>query len=153
VGIYDRRRAVCLELAGGENPRDVIHCDLHFDNIVISPDGSDVRFCDIDDVCLGARAMDLAMIAFDLGVILRSERPGPAVAGRVDAVLGAYADASGTRYSLADLLPWVELLEVAVFLQCTDFDYSGDDEEDWGVRFMKGRESRLERGIPYFDAL
>jgi len=156
MAVYQERRAACLGLPRTPGTYGLIHADIHFDNIVVAPGGG-IRFCDFDDLCRGWFAMDLAMVVFDLAVVLEGPDRDAALAHHIAATLEAYnrgAAAAGgpDRLDLDALRPFIALLEAAVYLQCAEF-MDGAGEGTWVQRFCDGRGERILSGRDYLDGL
>ncbi|MBP7402506.1 MAG: phosphotransferase [Clostridia bacterium] len=143
---YDRLRAECLGRIPHGDEWWIIHGDLHFSNILLDPASGRVTFCDFDDACLGFRDMDLAMVLFDLDVILEGPTRGqdfPRLAGRI---LEGYREGSdGLVPTRMGIDPFVRLLEASLYIQYHAYFTSlGEpDPEDWLTRFFAGRRERI----------
>jgi Ser/Thr protein kinase RdoA (MazF antagonist) len=146
---YRKYFGICRSFGEGGPGWGIIHGDLHFDNLIVDPAGRGATFCDFDDCCRGWRAMDLAMLAFDLGVILDCRDRPAAVAHRRDVIVAGYREEGAIREAeLAMLPPFLKLLEVSLYLQFRQH-LEGAAPESWLGRFFVGREERILEDVPY----
>lgn len=68
----------------------IIHGDLHLSNMIIDHTKGAVTFCDLDDCCREFFAIDLAMIVFDLGVILQCDGRAKVLAHLAEKIVDGY---------------------------------------------------------------
>ena len=135
----------------------IIHGDLHFSNIILDPPGCKVTFCDFDDACLGPYVMDLAMIVFDLGVILQGENKSHDLSENVYRIIDGYNQKT-TRdaVSLSEIHDFIKLLECSLYIQYYD-DFQRSqvatpqlaNPTGWLELFFKGRKERILEDQPF----
>ncbi len=82
LDVYRKYFKICRAFGESGPGWGAIHGDLHFDNLIVDQAGGQVTFCDFDDCCRGWSAIDLALLVFDLGVILDCRDRLTAVAHR-----------------------------------------------------------------------
>jgi Ser/Thr protein kinase RdoA (MazF antagonist) len=135
-------------------PRDrdsygLIHFDAHGSNFLVDRDGRITLF-DFDDCSYGWFIYDIAIVLFYM------------VAGRED--LRAFTDEFMTHflrgYRKRNRIDPAWLKELPCFLKMREIDlyavihrsYDVENlENPWCERFMRGRRSKIEQGIPYLD--
>lgn len=128
----------------------IIHSDIHFDNILIC--GSEVCFCDFDDMCLGGNSMDVALLLFDLAIV--NDPPGDwnAINRYAISIIDGYNQASReTKHAISDLSDWFELLDLSfciLFREC-ELDDLG---QGWVKRFLLDRNQRIVKNQPFWRA-
>ena len=149
LDMYRKSFGICKSFGEGGPGWGVIHGDLHFDNLIFDRAAGRVVFCDFDDCCRGWRAMDLALLVFDLGVILDCVDRSAGVAARRDLIIAGYREGGVLAEAEASMLPhFMKLLEVSLYLQ-----YGGhperSDPESWLGRFLTEREERILTDAPY----
>ncbi|MBN2006059.1 MAG: phosphotransferase [Anaerolineae bacterium] len=129
----------------------LIHADIHFANIFVVPETTQMTVFDFDDCVYGWYAMDVAMGLFDILVLYPGEDK-VAFAGRF---LNAYLEGYRRETPFGDFwvrqLPYfLKLLETEIYVMLHR-DYTPEDDDPWVSRFMPGRRARLEAGLPYVD--
>ena len=136
----------------------VIHGDLHFSNILIDNHSQRITFCDFDDACLGIYAMDVAMIVFDLKIILQCIDKQQVFERMVSEILAGYnavCIGQPEALTLDDLESFLKLLEISMFLQCwsmyEEARTDGHDLTGWLGLFYAGREQRILADLPYLE--
>lgn len=161
---YLAYREACLASCGADAARaqadqsyGIIHGDLHFSNIILDPIDCKVTFCDFDDACLGLYVMDLAMIMFDLGVILQSENKSHDLSENVYRIIDGYNQKT-TRdaVSLSKIHNFIKLLECSLYIQYYD-DFQRSQVADpqlanptgWLELFFYGRKERILEDQPF----
>lgn len=149
IDAYRKYFEICRSFGESGSGWGVIHGDLHFDNLIVDQAGGEATFCDFDDCCRGWRAMDLALLAFDLGVILDCRDRPAAVAHRRDLIIAGYREEGESHDAeLAMLPPFLKLLEVSLYLQFRE-QKDRAAPESWLGRFFVGREERILEDVPY----
>lgn len=143
----------------GSGTWGVIHGDLHFSNIIINNSTSRVTFCDFDDACLGFFAMDLALMVFDLKVILQGNNKEQQFQQALADILVGYNAVRGRQVrplTAADLAQWLQLLELSMFIQCWPLLEEARAAEKeltgWLGLFFAGRQRRILADQPYLSA-
>ena len=135
----------------------IIHGDLHFSNIILDPNDCKVTFCDFDDACLGPHLMDLAMILFDLGVILQSDNKSHDLSKNVSRIIDAYnQETTRDAVSLSEIHDFIKLLECSLYIQYYD-DFQRSQVANpqlasptgWLELFFNGRKERILEDQPF----
>lgn len=90
VSRYVEYRRRCMNRPKTRATCGIIHGDLHFSNMIIDHAKGTATFCDLDDCCRGFFAMDLAMIVFDLGVILKCDKKAKVLAHLAEKIVDGY---------------------------------------------------------------
>ena len=128
----------------------IIHSDIHFDNILIC--GSDVCFCDFDDMCLGDDRMDVALLLFDLAVVNDPPRDWNAINRYATSIIDGYNEASGERtLAISELYDWFELLDLSFRIVFRECELDGL-EEGWVKRYLLDRNDRIVKNQPFWRA-
>ena len=128
----------------------IVHSDIHFDNIIIC--GSDVCFCDFDDMCLGDRRMDVALLLFDLAVVNDPPRDWNAINRYATSIIDGYNKASGdTKLAISDLPDWFELLDLRFCILFRECRLDGM-EQGWVKRYLLDRNERIAKNQPFWKA-
>ena len=128
----------------------IIHSDIHFDNILLC--GSDVCFCDFDDMCLGDHRMDVALLLFDLAIV--NDPPGDwnAINRYATSIIDGYNKARGQRtLAISDLLDCFELLDLSFCILFRECELDGI-EDGWVKRYLLDRDERIVNDKPFWRA-
>ena len=144
IGKYEKQRESYAELLPSQEDYGVIHGDIHFDNIIVDTTSNAVTFCDFDDICRGLYVTDLAMILFDLAIIMRCENKAGVVRNLAEIVLNSYSDSRKVnRISLSEMDGFLKLLELSLFIQYYGLYKNLDPLDGWLKLFYEGREERI----------
>jgi Ser/Thr protein kinase RdoA (MazF antagonist) len=148
---YRERMERCLAIAESPGKIGIAHGDVHFSNVIYDPATGKVTFCDFDNACIGPFAMDLAMLVFDLSVILQC----PDKASETERITALLVDAyrhelRGVVVDVADIACFVDLLEASIYIDCYRYWSDKPGSEDWLQLFFEGRRERLARDSRIF---
>ncbi len=144
IGKYEKQRESYAEHLPSQEDYGVIHGDIHFDNIIVDTTSNAVTFCDFDDICRGLYVTDLAMILFDLAIIMRCENKAGVVRNLAEIVVNSYSDSRKVdRISLSEMEGFLKLLELSLFIQYYGLYKNSDPLDGWLKLFYEGREERI----------
>ena len=126
----------------------IIHCDIHFDNILIS--GSSVYFCDFDDVCLGDHRMDIALLLFDLAIINDPAGDWATINHYATSIIDGYnGESKSSKVATSDLLDCFRLLELSFFVLYGEQDVN-DLRGGWVRRYLLNRKEMIVNDQPFW---
>ncbi|MFZ5352980.1 MAG: aminoglycoside phosphotransferase family protein [Bacillota bacterium] len=149
---YYKYKALCLDIPKNNENYGIIHGDLHFSNIIINHEAETVCYCDFDDNCKGFYIMDVAMIFFDLKVVLSCDNKQEAMCRYMQLILQGYNDISAhEKAAVKKLENFLKLLEISLYIQYSKYYDENDTEDTWLNRFCKDRRKRIIMDIPYLD--
>jgi Ser/Thr protein kinase RdoA (MazF antagonist) len=135
---YKEKRETCKNTYAKS---DLIHGDIHFDNTIIKE--SNVFFCDIDDLCLGDTRMDIALLLFDLAIIMDPAGDWESINRAADGILRGYNEnINREAVACTDLEPLFKLLELKFYSEFRSWSPSSL-EEGWVKRFLLNREESV----------
>ncbi|MCK5592787.1 phosphotransferase [Candidatus Bathyarchaeota archaeon] len=144
---YLEYQEMCKKKYGDDR---IIHCDIHFDNILIS--GSSVYFCDFDDVCLGDHRMDIALLLFDLAIINDPAGDWATINHYATSIIDGYNGESKTsKVAISDLLDCFRLLELSFFILYGEQDIN-DLRDGWVRRYLLNRKEMIVNDQPFWRA-
>ena len=127
----------------------IIHSDIHFDNILIS--GSSVCFCDFDDICLGDHRMDMALLLFDLAIINDPIGDWATINHYAASIIDGYNEESKTsKVAISGLLDCFRLLELGLFVLYGEQDIN-DLRDGWVKRFLFSRKEMIANNQPFWN--
>ena len=150
VSRYREYRSRCIEQMDIKYKSGIIHADLHFSNIVVDPDVGRVTFCDFDDSCIGSFLMDVAMVIFDLNVILQCSDKDVVTKDLVRAFIDGYNHGGlPDSISLSAVQDFLKLLELSLFIQYHDYYSELEKPDGWLKLFFDGRKERIMAGVPF----
>ncbi|GEM_PF-813368 len=150
VSRYREYRSSCIEQTHTESRCGIIHADLHFSNIIIDSNAKRVTFCDFDDSCKGSFLMDIAMVIFDLGVILQCNDKEVVLKNLVSAFIDSYNQESSLEpVSLSQTQDFLKLLELSLFIQYYDYYRKLENVDGWLKLFFDGRQERITADVPF----
>ena len=140
---YLKAREECLALPQEPAGYGVIHGDLHFSNAIIDHSNVRITICDFDDTCMGHYAMDVAMLVFDLGVILQCEDKESLLARMSQEIIGGYNSVTRqSKIECADIDPFLRLLDASLYIQYHAYYASNPDQGGWLKFFFAGRQRK-----------
>ena len=127
----------------------IIHSDIHFDNILIS--GSSVYFCDFDDICLGDHRMDMALLLFDLAIINDPIGDWATINHYAASIMDGYNEESKTsKVAISGLLDCFRLLELSFFVLYGEQDIN-DLRDGWVKRYLFNRKEMIANNQPFWN--
>jgi Ser/Thr protein kinase RdoA (MazF antagonist) len=126
----------------------IIHCDIHFDNILISD--SSVCFCDFDDICLGDHRMDIALLLFDLAIVNSPIGDWARINHYATSIVDGYNEESRTsKVAISDLLDAFKLLELSFYILFGERDVN-NLEDGWLKRYLLNRNEMIVNDQPFW---
>ncbi len=141
---YRERMDRCLAIAASPGKIGGVHGDIHFSNVIYDQEKGKVTFCDFDNVCVGPFALDLALLVFDLSVILQCPDKASETRRLADLMLDAYrTELRSVVVDSADISCFMDLLEASIYIDCLDYWKDKPGSEDWLQLFFEGRRERL----------
>ena len=121
---------------------EIIHGDIHFDNIIIGKSGA--FFCDFDDVCFGDYRMDLALLLFDLAIIKNPLGDWKGINTAANTVITAYNSCNKEHaVKLEELYGIFNLLELKFYIDFRSTSYL-ENGEGWIKRFLTNRKESID---------
>jgi len=148
VSLYMDYKRTCLDKEKTDLTYGIIHGDLHFSNIIIESTEPKVTFCDFDNLCRGYYAMDLAMILFDLSVILQCSNKEKVLTQKVTEIVEEYNAASEVRLEIEDTSDFLKLLEISLYIHYHQYFAEDTSDEGWLSLFFPDRRRRIVADIP-----
>jgi len=129
---------------------EVIHGDIHFDNIIIGKSGA--FFCDFDDVCSGDYRMDLALLLFDLAIITNPLGDWKGINTAANSILTAYNSCNKEHIiKIEELYGIFNLLELKFYIDFRSTNYLENDE-GWIKRFLTNRKESIDNNHVFWRA-
>jgi len=127
----------------------IIHSDIHFDNILIS--GSSVCFCDFDDICLGDHRMDMALLLFDLAITSDPIGDWATINRYATSIIDGYNEESETsKVAISGFLDCFRLLELSFIVLYGEQD-TNDLPDGWVKRFLFNRKEMIANDQPFWN--
>ncbi len=127
----------------------IIHCDIHFDNILMS--GPSVYFCDFDDICLGDHRMDMALLLFDLVIVNDPIGDWATINHYAASIIDGYNEESkSSKAAISGLLDCFRLLELSFFVLYGEQDIN-DLRDGWVRRYLFNRKEMIANGQPFWN--
>jgi len=141
---YRERMDRCLAIAASPGKIGGVHGDIHFSNVIYDQEKGNVAFCDFDNVCVGPFALDLALLVFDLSVILQCPDKASETRRSADLMIDAYrTELRNVVVDRADVSLFVDLLEASIYIDCLEYWKDEPGSDDWLQLFFEGRRERL----------
>jgi Ser/Thr protein kinase RdoA (MazF antagonist) len=152
--INNRREALLNKI--DRLPKDnenygLIHGDLHFGNFFLDIPNKKITIFDFDDSVYSWYMMDIATLLFDILVIYPGTDRGELAANFLSNLLKGYSTEKPiSSYWINQIPDFLKLLEIGIYILVYQ-DYNPEDRQSWVGKFMHGRKSRIEEGIPYIE--
>jgi Ser/Thr protein kinase RdoA (MazF antagonist) len=148
---YLERYERCLARPASAGKAGIVHGDLHFSNVIFDAAANQVTFCDFDNACVAPFAFDLAMLVFDLSVILQ----GPGAASETERItallLEAYRrECRGAMVEDSDIACFVDMIEAGNYIEWLGYWKDAPGSTGWLQLFFQGRRERLLRDARIF---
>jgi len=128
----------------------LVHCDLHFGNFFLETHKQIITLLDFDDCAYGWFVMDIAVPLFDILVLYtarKKEKYGQDFLRNF--MTGYLAENPLSMFWLEQLPLFLKLVEINVYdLVAKSYP---DPADEWVMKFMPGRQKRLENDTPYTD--
>jgi Ser/Thr protein kinase RdoA (MazF antagonist) len=132
-----------------EFDNDLIHSDLHFANILFDKELEKYKFIDFEDVVFGAVQMDLAIMIFDLPVIIQHKEHQHQIEHVIIELIQGYHSIHPLNAKQVITIPkYLKLLETASYLNFYSYNHSDDS---WLQTFFQERKERILKDRPYID--
>jgi len=146
---YKELCALANTLSKDRDSYGLTHQDAHGGNFFVDETGR-LTFFDFDECAYHWYVNEIAVILF---YILQDADDGPACASEfMTHFLKGYLQASPLPPSWLKEIPcFLKIREIELYAAMhRDFDVN-DIKNEWCARFMRGRKSRIEHGLPYVD--
>lgn len=135
-----------------ENSFGLIHGDLHLGNFFIDVNSNRITIFDFDDCVYGWFMMDIATLVFDYPVVYPPETANNDQTTNFTRHLlnGYLSEKLSSKFWIKQLPYFLKLLEIGIYMLVYK-EHDPEDYESWIGKFMHGRKSRIENGVPYLD--
>ncbi len=148
---YRERMDRCLAIAESPGKTGIVHGDIHFSNVIYDQEKGTVAFCDFDNACVGPFALDVALLLFDLSVIVQCPGKNSEIQRLGGLIRETYrAELRGVVVEPADVLCFVDLLEASIYIDCLEYWKDSPGSEGWLQLFFEGRRERLAQDTRIF---
>jgi len=128
----------------------LVHCDLHFGNFFVDIPAQRITLIDFDDCAYGWFVMDIAVLLFDVLVLYPGTDKDEYASYFLRNFLTGYLSENPLAQFWLEQLPlFLKLLEINVY-DVVAKSYP-DDADEWVMKFMAGRQERIECDRPYVD--